>query len=266
MIEVNKLTDILTEEVSFVAKGKNGKFIAISKSAEDANKELCGVLLVAQEGESELAESLLEKGDDTALAGVSLYRLLKGYADQLSSEDLEMVSAAAGYQPTETQTIEEDIMSENIEQPAVELSKEQTEAFERLSKELEAARQEAAEFAAALKTEKEARENEKIAKEAEAVGHAELAPVFKALDDEQKNTVVDIIKAYEAQIAELEKRACTEVGVENGADVSSDDELETAIVKEMSENKELSREEALQAVFNKDRALYKTYRQTALKV
>lgn len=96
---INKLTDVVTGEVSLVRAGANRKLFALTKREMDMDP-IEAVLATEAEGEKEFVAKMEKKGlkDDALDAAVAQYRLSKAYKDKIDDDTHVEISKAAGYE------------------------------------------------------------------------------------------------------------------------------------------------------------------------
>lgn len=94
---VKMLTQTQTHEVSLVRRGANRKVFAVTKS-ESFMDPLKAVLSTPAEGEEQFVAALKSAGADQARidASVAIYRIQKGFADKLKTEDHVAIAKSAG--------------------------------------------------------------------------------------------------------------------------------------------------------------------------
>lgn len=92
------LTRMQTAELSLVKRGANKKSYAFAKS-ENAMNPIHAVMSAPAEGEEQFVALMKSAGasEERVEAAVAAYRLQKGFADVLKSEDLAVIAKAAGY-------------------------------------------------------------------------------------------------------------------------------------------------------------------------
>ena len=97
---INKLVGTKTAELSLVPRGANGRRVAMTKEHDMSFDEvLKQVLATEAEGEADHMTALAKSGveGDALEAARAQFRMMSGFSDQLSVDDLAAIGKAAGY-------------------------------------------------------------------------------------------------------------------------------------------------------------------------
>lgn len=214
----------------------------------------------------------LEKGHE-AYAGASLNLwgddALEGFRKLLSIMKKREVEKEAVVAALEEQGYMDE-KDKVVEDNAVDTISKEEAAM--LSKENEDLRKELATLAADLRKEQKARRDAVLSKEADELcgANAELGlKILKGFEPgvssedrtAAREAFVALSKSVSEKAAELEKQLVTENG-DAGSDTSDNvfDEITQRVEGMLKEDAQLSKEDALAAVFQKDNDLYKRYR------
>lgn len=106
---VNRLDNVVTNEVSLVRRGANNKRVALTKG-KDPMDPIKAVLETEAEGETDLRKSLVEQGykEEAIEAMIKSFRLQAAYSDELGSAAVETVAKAAGYELSKAKKEDDD--------------------------------------------------------------------------------------------------------------------------------------------------------------